>query len=59
MVPDSAEFLTVSNRAGQAEFAFTRDPFDRLIAAQAEVAGAELATKDRLLRANLRFALWD
>jgi PIN domain nuclease of toxin-antitoxin system len=38
---------------------FTRDPFDRLIGAQAIVAGARLATADRGLREHLDVAIWD
>lgn len=59
VVTDSADFATVAKRAGTGAYAFTRDPFDRMISAQAEVSGAELATKDRLLRENLRFAVWE
>ena len=39
-------------------FTWTRDPFDRLIAAQAMVAGATLVTKDEALRTRMRTALW-
>jgi PIN domain nuclease of toxin-antitoxin system len=38
--------------------AWTRDPFDRLIAAQARVAGTRLVTRDRTIRAHLDLALW-
>lgn len=38
---------------------FTRDPFDRLIAAQALAAGADLATKDERIRAHVDVAVWD
>lgn len=38
---------------------FTRDPFDRIIVAQAVAAGADLATKDRRIRENLASAIWD
>lgn len=37
---------------------WTRDPFDRLIAAHARVAGAHLLTRDRTIRANLEQAVW-
>jgi PIN domain nuclease of toxin-antitoxin system len=37
---------------------WTRDPFDRLIAAQALVANAKLVTKDRLMRKHCAAALW-
>jgi len=38
---------------------WTRDPFDRLIAAQAVVAGVPLVTADRTILANLHQAVWD
>jgi PIN domain nuclease of toxin-antitoxin system len=38
--------------------AWTRDPFDRLIAAHARIAGAPLVTRDRTIRANLDLAVW-
>ncbi len=37
---------------------WTREPCDRLITAQAELAGARLVTKDRRIRANSAVALW-
>lgn len=37
---------------------WTRDPFDRLIAAQAIVADAKLVTKDRLTRKHCARAVW-
>jgi PIN domain nuclease of toxin-antitoxin system len=37
---------------------WTRDPFDRLIAAQAIVADAPLITADRTILANLPLATW-
>ena len=37
---------------------WTRDPFDRLIAAQAIVANAPLVTADRKILANLPLATW-
>jgi PIN domain nuclease of toxin-antitoxin system len=42
-----------------AELAWTRDPFDRMIAAQAIVAGAPLVTADRTILANLPLATWN
>ena len=42
-----------------AELSWTRDPFDRMIAAQAIVADAPLATADRTILANLSQATWD
>lgn len=49
-------FAAVAARA-QA-FAWTRDPFDRLIAAEASVARARLLTRDDHLRRRFRSALW-
>lgn len=37
---------------------WTRDPFDRLIVAQAEMHQAPLITKDRTIRQNYRQAVW-
>lgn len=38
---------------------WTRDPFDRLISAQAVAAGMTLVTKDRIIRKNLPLAWWE
>lgn len=38
---------------------WTRDPFDRLIAAHAIVANAPLVTADETIRENLPLAVWD
>lgn len=54
---DPTPFSTVTEVAEHLEF--TRDPFDRLIAAQAVASGAELATKDRAMRQHLPLAIWD
>ena len=37
---------------------WTRDPFDRLIVAQAVVAGARLVTRDLTIRENFSYATW-
>jgi PIN domain nuclease of toxin-antitoxin system len=37
---------------------WTRDPFDRLIVAQAEVRGAPLLTRDELIRSHYARAVW-
>jgi PIN domain nuclease of toxin-antitoxin system len=37
---------------------WTRDPFDRLIVAQAAVRDAPLLTKDRAIRRRYRAAVW-
>lgn len=49
-------FAAVAVRARA--FVWTRDPFDRLIAAEAAVARARLLTRDDLLRRCFRSALW-
>jgi len=38
---------------------WTRDPFDRMIAAQAIIADAPLLTADRTILDNLPLATWD
>lgn len=53
---DATPFAAVSEAAEA--LTFTRDPFDRLIAAQSIAAGADLATKDRVLRTHLHNAVW-
>ena len=37
---------------------WTRDPFDRLIVAQAFARGAKLITKDRFIRRHFKDAVW-
>jgi PIN domain nuclease of toxin-antitoxin system len=56
---DSASFAAGVSLAATARYSFTRDPFDRVIAAHADAAGASLLTRDRMLRAHLDFAVWD
>lgn len=51
-------FDEAARAASHQRFAFTRDPFDRLIAAHAYVAGVPLLTKDERLREHLDFAVW-
>lgn len=41
------------------DLTWTRDPFDRLIAAHAIAVGAPLLTADRTIRENLSLAVWD
>lgn len=41
-----------------ASLTWTRDPFDRLIVADALVAGAGLLTKDRIIHDHSTIALW-
>lgn len=38
---------------------WTRDPFDRIIAAHAVVAGVPLITADKTILDNLELAVWD
>jgi PIN domain nuclease of toxin-antitoxin system len=38
---------------------WTRDPFDRIIVAHADVVSAPLLTKDQAIRRNYRRAFWD
>lgn len=45
--------------AAAAELGWTRDPFDRLIVGHALAQGAELVTKDRLIRENHKQTIWD
>lgn len=52
-----APFSRVVREAGR--ITWTRDPFDRLIVAQATLDRAPLLTKDRLIRANFGDAVWD
>ena len=49
-------FATVAARAQT--LTWTRDPFDRLIAAEAAVARARLVTRDDSLRRHFPSALW-
>lgn len=53
----AAPFKLVVERAYQESW--TRDPFDRLIVAQARLMQAPLASKDRRIRENYRDACWD
>jgi len=41
------------------DLSWTRDPFDRLICADAVVSGTTLLTKDRTIRAHFADAHWD
>jgi PIN domain nuclease of toxin-antitoxin system len=44
--------------AAAVEQTWTRDPFDRLIVAQAQAEGASLVTADKLIRKHYARALW-
>lgn len=49
-------FAAVAARAQG--FSWTRDPFDRLIVAEAAIARARLVTRDDILRRRFPLALW-
>jgi len=49
-------FALVVNKARGLKW--TRDPFDRLITAQAAVGGDQLLTRDKIIRANYSEAVW-
>lgn len=53
---DPVSFLPISERA--INMKWTRDPFDRLIAAQADFHNADLLTKDRIITAHYKRSLW-
>ncbi len=54
-----ADISMVDLVAAAADLSWTRDPFDRLIAAHAIVASAPLVTADETMRKHLSLALWD
>ena len=54
---DSTPFAKVAGKA--VEMTWTRDPFDRLIAAQAACAGTTLVTKDSQILKNYPGARWE
>ncbi len=56
LVISDLPFPAVVERAASLDW--TREPYDRLITAQAELAGARLVTRDRRIRANSAAALW-
>lgn len=41
------------------ELSWTRDPFDRLITAEAQCTSSELITADQTIKANYPMTLWD
>ncbi len=45
--------------AAAAALTWTRDPFDRMLAAHAQLAGLTLLTKDAALLEHLDLAVWD
>jgi PIN domain nuclease of toxin-antitoxin system len=52
----SAPFIRIVEAART--FAWTRDPFDRLIVANAMADGARLLTADETILANFKDAVW-
>jgi len=56
---DETSFRDVVEQARNSRLEFTRDPFDRMIAAQAAAAGVQLVSKDRKMRKHLEFVIWD
>jgi len=52
----TTEYRSVVTAARELKWA--RDPFDRLIVADAILSGAKLVTKDRLIRRHCPVALW-
>ncbi len=57
LVEDNSLFSKVVRRAYG--LAWTRDPFDRLIVAQAECADVRLLTKDLTIQRHFSKAIWD
>jgi len=45
-------------RMGESQ-SWTRDPFDRLIVAQAALSNSRLLSRDRLIQANYAHAFWE
>jgi|GEM_PF-300751 len=56
LITDHTSFDRVVSAA--ASLSWTRDPFDRLIAAQAQAAGARLLTRDRSILDHASWAFW-
>ena len=54
--PDPVSFLPVAERA--ADVRWIRDPFDRIIVAQADFRNAGLLTRDRSIRTHFPGAIW-
>lgn len=53
---DAVSFLPVAERARSMKW--TRDPFDRMIAAQADFHNSVLLTKDKIILENYERAFW-
>ena len=56
LTEDHTDFSTVAGHAR--EMTWTRDPFDRIIVAHAEVIDAPLLTRDDTIHANSTCAVW-
>ena len=50
-------FIEIINEAVKLDW--TRDPFDRIITAQAKIRGLRLLTKDQTILSNCQLAFWD
>ncbi len=57
LLVDDLSFEIVTRKA--AEITWTRDPFDRLIAASAIARGYPLITKDESILTNFSLAIWN
>jgi PIN domain nuclease of toxin-antitoxin system len=57
LTEDRSPFSAVSARAR--ELTWTRDPFDRIIVAQADINSAPLVTKDQEILIHYENALWE
>jgi PIN domain nuclease of toxin-antitoxin system len=53
----NVDFKAAMNRAKA--FSWTRDPFDRIISATADLKGENLLTKDKVIRSHFKLAVWD
>ncbi len=53
---DPVSFLPIIEKS--LKYSWTRDPFDRIITAQADFHGARLLTRDRIIRENYSLAIW-
>ena len=51
------DFAAVVNEA--INQGWTRDPFDRIISAQAKIRNVKLLTKDQTILSNCNFAFWE
>ncbi len=54
----SSDVTTIASVEAAAPLSWTRDPFDRMSAADALASNCALITKDELIRSNLASAVW-